>query len=510
MVIQDRVAAAFAASTDNFRSRERNIGISDREEEHDRLVHEDRSQEYKRDMKIRRDRLVDIVSEIGSSEEIRAISEARRNDTESSDNPQYAKVWARYTDYLDDTGWKKYTDRKRLVRLTDIEWKKHNIGLSTERYFASSKIAIGDKLSAAIEGEVKNGLPNGTSMWARVKLGTPSPSGFLYMFGNDLSDNYPPDEKVKVGGYGNFAISVYVGLSKPISMLVDVAIAVFPYDGNTAMISDVKLRVGTLFTNGMSSSNGVIKSIPGGGDNVAEVAGLISKLVLKNATASATTHFGTVVNHNSVALRYMASYSGNPDSKPIYPNFMDHGEGEPLSGGTDVMRRLQNNLLHEQGNDDQKRPESPKVAAANSVQDFIWYMDDNSIRFKNGPTGWWVPAHNMGIRLTNQGAIVVMQYQVLPNAMSGGSAITVSPMWVKHPKFTGSYQPTLALAQRVVGLMEREPTVTVTVKNELLAVNDTTISNIPQVMIAKLSMNSVKNAIFRWSTVKAKEILIQL
>jgi hypothetical protein len=35
---------------------------------------------------------------------------------------------------------------------------------------------------------------------------------------------------------------------------------------------------------------------------------------------------------------------------------------EPLSGGTDVMRKLQNQLIHEQGDVVPQRPESPKVA----------------------------------------------------------------------------------------------------------------------------------------------------
>ncbi len=54
-------------------------------------------------------------------------------------------------------------------------------------------------------------------------------------------------------------------------------------------------------------------------------------------------------------------YSGNPDGKPIYPNAVNHGDvGEPLSGGTDIMRRVQNNLLHEQGSP--QRPRSPEAS----------------------------------------------------------------------------------------------------------------------------------------------------
>jgi hypothetical protein len=42
-------------------------------------------------------------------------------------------------------------------------------------------------------------------------------------------------------------------------------------------------------------------------------------------------------------------YTGNPDGKDIYKNKIDHGYDQPLAGGTDVMKRLQDQLLHEQG-----------------------------------------------------------------------------------------------------------------------------------------------------------------
>jgi len=58
-----------------------------------------------------------------------------------------------------------------------------------------------------------------------------------------------------------------------------------------------------------------------------------------------------------------AGYQGNPGGGDIYPNEIAHGYGEPLAGGTDVMRRLQNTLLHEQGNDEWMRPESPRLAS---------------------------------------------------------------------------------------------------------------------------------------------------
>lgn len=65
-----------------------------------------------------------------------------------------------------------------------------------------------------------------------------------------------------------------------------------------------------------------------------------------------------------VAAAFMerrASYDGNPSGKGIYPVEVDHGYGEPLAGGTDIMRKLQNRLLVEQGRE--PRPESPRLAA---------------------------------------------------------------------------------------------------------------------------------------------------
>lgn len=58
-----------------------------------------------------------------------------------------------------------------------------------------------------------------------------------------------------------------------------------------------------------------------------------------------------------------AAYSGNPDGKPIYPVEIDHGYKQPLSGGFDIMKRLQNKLLEEQGNSEWKRQENPRLAA---------------------------------------------------------------------------------------------------------------------------------------------------
>lgn len=46
-----------------------------------------------------------------------------------------------------------------------------------------------------------------------------------------------------------------------------------------------------------------------------------------------------------------AGYKGNPDGKDIYPREVDHGEHEALSGGFDVMKRLQERYRVEQGHE---------------------------------------------------------------------------------------------------------------------------------------------------------------
>ena len=57
----------------------------------------------------------------------------------------------------------------------------------------------------------------------------------------------------------------------------------------------------------------------------------------------------------------MSAYSGNPDGKPIYPVEVDHGDNQALSGGFDVMKRLQDRYRIEQGH--QPREQNPRLAA---------------------------------------------------------------------------------------------------------------------------------------------------
>jgi hypothetical protein len=49
------------------------------------------------------------------------------------------------------------------------------------------------------------------------------------------------------------------------------------------------------------------------------------------------------------------------DNKPIYPKPIDHGYNQPLSGGWDIMKRLQDQLVQEQGRPDWDRPDNPRL-----------------------------------------------------------------------------------------------------------------------------------------------------
>lgn len=64
------------------------------------------------------------------------------------------------------------------------------------------------------------------------------------------------------------------------------------------------------------------------------------------------------------------AYSGNPDGKPIYDVKVDHGEHQPLSGGTDVMKRLQDRYRIEQGH--APRDGNPQLTNETATQKVAW------------------------------------------------------------------------------------------------------------------------------------------
>lgn len=91
---------------------------------------------------------------------------------------------------------------------------------------------------------------------------------------------------------------------------------------------------------------------------------------------------------NNPALRdflvpILKKYAEDPKTTDIYPHKMDHGWTEPLAGGSDIMRRVQNQFRHEQGLP--TRPDSevvPKVAGdtrlpvSTDIRHPYYYMTD--------------------------------------------------------------------------------------------------------------------------------------
>jgi hypothetical protein len=63
----------------------------------------------------------------------------------------------------------------------------------------------------------------------------------------------------------------------------------------------------------------------------------------------------------------------------IYPNEIDHGYEAPLAGGTDVMQKLQNQLLHEQGNSSMERGPNHQIKSAAVELVTGWYKDAESV-----------------------------------------------------------------------------------------------------------------------------------
>jgi hypothetical protein len=77
---------------------------------------------------------------------------------------------------------------------------------------------------------------------------------------------------------------------------------------------------------------------------VAKIKGEIAKLKKKDKLSKAESSLLKALNL-SLRLKKM----GKVESESIYPNKIDHGYEEPISGGTDVMQDLVNDLRHEQG-----------------------------------------------------------------------------------------------------------------------------------------------------------------
>ena len=66
----------------------------------------------------------------------------------------------------------------------------------------------------------------------------------------------------------------------------------------------------------------------------------------------------------------LGAYSGNPDGEPIYDVQVDHGEHQPLSGGHDIMKRLQDRYRIEQGHP--PRDGNPQLTNGTATQKVAW------------------------------------------------------------------------------------------------------------------------------------------
>lgn len=232
-----------------------------------------------------------------------------------------------------------------------------------------------------------------------------------------------------------------------------------------------------------------------------------------------------------VADRYEeASYSGNPDGKPIYPNEIDHGYDEPLAGGTDVMKRLQNRFLYEQGNTDQIRPTNPvvqstKKAYAEIAYDAcVAYLDANLVKFPK-KSGWWLPAHNLGINMTMLGGLNLWVFSALPMfpdkrtyIPEGSQGPVVEPAglrlsfnWSPHPQFQNKNFPaTLETAGKLVDLIQKQPTVGEIVKKEMKWVETHFGIALPVTVESPYVLQAAKIAARRWDQVKTPDTFVPL
>jgi len=270
-----------------------------------------------------------------------------------------------------------------------------------------------------------------------------------------------------------------------------------------------------------------------------------------------------------------AGYKGNPDGGDIYENEVGHGYGEPLAGGTDVMRKLQNRLLHEQGNP--QRPESPRLAAqvvnipgkgkvpipkgidvlwtpetrrawvvswngkilrtitdgdelfyfltrdlqhvhhvgskvaAVTEPEAIDFLNGNMVPFQKG-TGWWLPAHNLGINQPPMGGLNLWAYTILPmfprkeayvppgdNPVTAPAGIVIRPVWVPHKKYADRIFPgDMGAAEAVVKQARIAPSVTETTKQEFAWLEKTFGITIPNTVKSKYAQQAPKLAARRW------------
>jgi hypothetical protein len=208
--------------------------------------------------------------------------------------------------------------------------------------------------------------------------------------------------------------------------------------------------------------------------------------------------------------RREAGYRGNPGGKDIYENDVEHGYGEPLAGGTDVMRKLQNRLLHEQGRP--QRPESPRLARTKVTdEEALEYLNSNMVRFHKG-TGWWLPAHNLGVNRSLVGGFNLWVYTILPafpkrsayfpagdDPITAPEGIIIRPLWVPHPKYADKGFPvSIQTSEAMVKQAKIAASVGETTQREMAWIEKEFGISIPSSIKAKYTQQASKLAARRW------------
>jgi len=117
-----------------------------------------------------------------------------------------------------------------------------------------------------------------------------------------------------------------------------------------------------------------------------------------------------------------ATDTGAPKTTDIYENEIDHGYDQPLAGGTDVMKRLQDQFLIEQGRE--PREKNPRLATTTGLQQGL-------IRVLRSPAGVAVVRDMVQKYAAATGETVVVAAAV-EDIMDYAVAVALDPVRVGH------------------------------------------------------------------------------
>jgi len=231
----------------------------------------------------------------------------------------------------------------------------------------------------------------------------------------------------------------------------------------------------------------------------------------------------------------MSGYEGNPGGKDIYPVKVDHGYDEPLSGGWDIMKRLQDRLVTEQGRPEWVREPNPRLAAyspedADQYAEVVALFDREMVRLGRKDS-WWLPAHNLVVNIPFLGhgfskPLLWMNFwafTILPMFANRRAYMPADPEHgtpagiVLHPNWTSIVKPdellaTLENAQKVLAAARQRPMVGETVEREMAWIEREFHIDIPSAIKAKWAQEAPRVAARRWSVdrVRLKDTFVPL